>query len=120
MNKRKVRILKAITPPGFFYKTLVGNEVVIKHDIVHPGDVIEVDPNWGSEIGLKEWEWYDRAIAGNKPIAKPVSASERVTAYPLNGAWSDGKSRTQKQNPLPAKADANNSDSERGADGNMD
>lgn len=103
---KKVKILKRISPPGFTYVELAGNKPVVKHEILRVGDVIEISEDWGADAGLEAGEYYARITSGGKDaIAAPVSDNERVTAYPLNGEFSDGPSRSKKQNSSPAKAD---------------
>ena len=107
---KKVKILKRICPPGFTYVELVGNKPVVKHEILRVGDVIEIGEDWGADAGLETGEYYARITRGGKDaIAAPVSDNERVTAYPLNGAFSDGPSRSKKSSASPSKADKDDS-----------
>lgn len=98
MSKRKVKILKAVTPPGFQTKIVINDSngkpiVVERMDICKPGDVIELDA-----------ELAGRYIAGE--IAAPASNIDKVTKTANNGAFEDAASGPEKQNPVPAKADA--------------
>jgi hypothetical protein len=96
-EKKKVKIMIRVTPPGFSYRKIVDGKVKEFHDILKVGDVIEVDPAWNGG------KWYEGALAGG--MAAPCDKSERVTAFPQNGAFSNGPSRNEKPNPVPAKAD---------------
>lgn len=97
MDTRKVKILMAVTPPGFSTAIIVNDANGIpqkeeQFNICHPGDVIEISK-----------ELADNYIANG--IAGPASASERVTKKPNYGAFENAESGPEKQNPVPAKAD---------------
>ena len=99
MDKRKVKILMAVTPPGFCTAVIENDkngkpQKVVKHNICQPGDVIEIP----AELAEK---YFKSSIAG------PADKSERVTKVPNNGAFANVESGPKESNPVPAKANGN-------------
>jgi hypothetical protein len=110
MATQKVVVLKAITPPGFFYKVFVDHPVtgaktlVDKFNVCKVGDVIEIDEaeltaKYGVEAG-----YVERGIKAG--IFAKAPANERVTKRATHGEFIDASSGEKESNPVPAKADA--------------
>jgi hypothetical protein len=95
MSKKKVKVLKAVTPPGFQYtalETINGIPVkVIKYNICKPGDVIEIDATLA--------DGYEKS-----GIAVPASSLDKVTKVAENGEFRNAESRTEKQNSVSPEA----------------
>lgn len=114
MATRKVKVLKAITPPGFFYTVTVddprtGRPVNVQEmNICKPGHIIEIDEDDMCARYKVEPGYIDRCIKAG--IFAPASAHDRVTdgKRATHGEYKDAASGEEKQNPVPAKADKDN------------
>jgi len=113
---KKVRALLPIAPPGFIYRKLEDGKIKEIHDIIRVGEVFEVQPEWDKLHPLGDWH----GTAVKNGIVAECSQSERVDVWPQNGAFSDGPSRTKKQNPISAKADRDNKHGDGSGDEKLD
>jgi hypothetical protein len=107
----KLLILKAVTPPGFTYKKIDRDAAGVPRvkevcNICKPGNVIEIDePDLVARYGI-EPGYCDRLIKAG--IAAPAPAIEKVTdgKRATHGEYLNASSGEEKQNTVPAKADA--------------